>query len=223
METLYLLSEDRRIVEGACSEALRRSPLCLGANNSIQQQKELDETRTFHDSSAISRGAMAKIMCSKLCAASAAAGAVAVILLGCAATPNENIGPRPTAYREIVRDHIRTSFADPYSIRDAQITEPNKVGQLTKKGTLTYETGWAVCVRANAKNRMGAYTGARSTVFLIRDGRVVESGDDTPVALTEKGVLTITPIYIKEHCESAKFEPFSELEEQPRQVGPRPR
>lgn len=153
----------------------------------------------------------------------AAASAVAVALLGCAATPNENIGPRPTAYREIVRDYIRTSFVDPYSIRDAQITKPNKVGQLTKKGTLTYETGWAVCVRANAKNRMGGYTGIKSTVFLIRDGRVVESGDDTPVALTEKGVLTITPWHIREHCEGAEFEPFPEIEEQQRQVGTQPR
>jgi hypothetical protein len=90
------------------------------------------------------------------------------------------------------------------------------MGTLVKKGTLTYETGWGVCVRANAKNRMGAYTGIRSTVFLIRDGRVVESGDDTPVALTEKGVLTVTPIYIKEHCENAAFEPFPEIEEKRR-------
>jgi hypothetical protein len=145
------------------------------------------------------------------------AAAFSAALQGCATAPNEaNVGPYPTAYREIVRDHIRTSFVDPYSIRDAQITEPNKIGQLVKKGTLTQETGWAVCVRANAKNRMGAYTGIKSTVFLIRDGRVVESADDTPVALTDRGVLTITPIYIKEHCEGAKFEPFPEVEEQAR-------
>jgi hypothetical protein len=90
------------------------------------------------------------------------------------------------------------------------------VGTLVKKGTLTYETDWAVCVRANAKNRMGAYAGIRSTVFLLRDGRVVESADDTPVDLTQRGVLSVTPIYIKEHCEGAKFEPFPEIEEQSR-------
>lgn len=154
---------------------------------------------------------MAKIICSKLCVAAAAAGAVAVILSGCAATPNEtNVGPYPTAYRELAREYLRKSLFDPYSVRDAQIATP-KMGQILIEGTLRHEAGWTVCVRANSKNRMGAYTGIKDTALLIRDGRVLGSESDP------------THYTVRNDCADAKYESFSELEEQPRQVGPRPR
>ena len=87
-------------------------------------------------------------------------------LANCATAPTEsNAGPYPAKYREITREHLRTSLFDPYSARDFHVASP-KIGQVHVVGTLTHETGWAVCYRGNAKNRMGAYTGAKEAVLL---------------------------------------------------------
>src|SRR5690349_229557 len=85
-----------------------------------------------------------------------------LMLAGCITTDisTEEAGPAPdpTKYRMAVRDYLRTSLFDPYSVRDAQIGKPSP-GSIHIEGTLRHEAGWIVCVRANAKNRMGAYTG----------------------------------------------------------------
>jgi hypothetical protein len=60
-------------------------------------------------------------------------------------------------------------------------------------------------VRANAKNRMGAYTGIKDTVLLMRDGRVVASLSDTPDHYD-----------IRTNSGDAKYEPFPEVQEQAR-------
>lgn len=101
-----------------------------------------------------------------------------IALLGCSTTPNEsNAGPFPARYKEIAREHLRVTLFDPYSARDFQIAAP-KIGQVYVQGTLTHETGWATCYRGNAKNRMGAYTGIKEGVLLIRDDRVITSNSD---------------------------------------------
>jgi hypothetical protein len=133
------------------------------------------------------------------------AGTLSAALEGCATAPSEaNVGPYPAAYREIARDYVRATFLDPYSIRDARIAQP-KMGAIIIEGTLRHDPGWTVCVRANAKNRMGAYTGIKDTVLLMRDGRVVASLSDTPDHYD-----------IRTNCADAKYERFAEVEEQPR-------
>jgi hypothetical protein len=86
--------------------------------------------------------------------------------------------PIPVNYRQIVAAHIRANFIDPYSIRDASIAPPVR-GSAYVEGTLgMHEAGWAVCVRANSKNRMGGYTGTKPTMFIIRGQKVVASQTD---------------------------------------------
>lgn len=130
---------------------------------------------------------------------------VMVMLNGCATPTASESGPYPTAYRAIAKNYVRQTFFDPYSIRDAEISQP-KPGQMAIPGIIKVETGWIVCVRANAKNRMGAYTGIRDTVMVIRDGQVLGSLSDQP-----------THYDIRTNCRDIKYEPFSEIQEGPGQ------
>jgi len=96
-------------------------------------------------------------------------------LLGACVTPNpQAIGPYPTDSEQIVREHVRQAFFDPYSIRDARITPPHE-------GQIFFQQGWIVCLEANAKNRMGGYTGLKRTAFLINNNRVVNMLADAPL------------------------------------------
>lgn len=101
-----------------------------------------------------------------------------LVVLGACAPQYESdpskAGPNPVAYRTIVAKYIRSTFFDPYSIRDASISEP-----IT--GRMYNQQGWLVCILANAKNRMGAYVGRKATAVLIFDGRVVDSDPEPDV------------------------------------------
>jgi hypothetical protein len=108
----------------------------------------------------------------------------------------------PADYRRIVAEHMRKALFDPYSVRDAEIAPPTKYGGLLVVGTMLHETGWAVCVQANAKNRMGAYSGRKATAYLVRGGEVTHSGD-----------FDSHKFPARELCEGARYEPFPEIEE----------
>ena len=97
------------------------------------------------------------------------------VSVGCASLdqPNTSLGPFPTDFKTTIRKHVLRSFFDPYSIRDASISEP--VGSRTGE-----PDGWLVCLETNAKNRMGGYTGLSRTAYYVRlGGQVVglETGD----------------------------------------------
>ena len=94
----------------------------------------------------------------------------------------------------MAKTYLRSTLFDPYSVRDSEIATPKLKGSFVLTDP---SEGWTVCVRANAKNRMGAYTGRRETVLLIR-GDVVVSSTEGPA-----------PYY----CGEAQYEPFPELEE----------
>lgn len=136
-------------------------------------------------------------MKAKLNVIGCAAALVAVTTSGCATPPSsENAGPEPLNYREVARSYLRTSLIDPYSVRDLQIAPP-RVGQVYVEGTFKHANGWAVCYRANAKNRMGAYAGLKEAVILIRDEKVVAS--------TEQA----NHYDIRTNCAGAKYEPLA--------------
>lgn len=128
---------------------------------------------------------------------------LAVLLAGCASLdqPNEFIGPYPHDYKTTIREHVLRSFFDPYSIRDASISEPvrSHTGE---------PNGWLVCLEANAKNRMGGYTGLSRTAYYLQiGGRLVGSETDDDYAnyictgRTLTGMRTLT------------FAPWPELEQ----------
>ena len=116
------------------------------------------------------------------------------LLAACEVTPEqrEASGPAPANFRELTLEHLRNSLLDPYTVRDAEIAHPT----LKPSWVLGDPPGWVVCWRANAKNRMGGYTGITESRVLIRNGRVVSSDDgDAPY-----------------YCGNAVYEPFPELE-----------
>lgn len=83
-------------------------------------------------------------------------------------------GP-PANYREQVTARVKRSFFDPYSIRDAAISRPFMQGAAFDGATPIPHSGWMVCVKANAKNRMGAYTGLSETGYMFKGGAIVDA------------------------------------------------
>lgn len=119
----------------------------------------------------------------------ALAGALAAA--GCVPKDPEKIGPKPKAYRAAIAEQIKQQFFDPYSLRDVSISEP-------AEGYIAMQQGWVVCVRANGKNRMGAYIGMKDTAFLINNERVIGSDPDFPA------------------CSRLSFSPWPELDSGPK-------
>lgn len=118
----------------------------------------------------------------------------ALLVAGC----NTTSAPAPTAsagadlpanYRTVILDRVRTEFVDPYSLRDAAISQP-------MPGTALLGSVTSICVRANAKNRLGAYTGLRATAYTFRAGQLTVSDQQ----------------YSGMTCANAVYEPFPELE-----------
>jgi hypothetical protein len=86
---------------------------------------------------------MSKLIALALCGA----------LAGCAST--QSASDFPTDYRETIAQNKSTLFKDPGSVQDAMIGVP-------KSSML----GWQVCLKANAKNGFGGYTGR--TMYTIQ-------------------------------------------------------
>ena len=126
-------------------------------------------------------------------------GALGLVLSGCVSTPQPSAetGPFPTRYREMAKEYLRRTLFDPYSVRDAEIAEPAVKASIH---LLDPAPAWTICVRLNAKNRMGAYTGITEDALLVR-------GDRVTVSLNE---LT-RPSPTIGMCREAKWAPFPEL------------
>jgi hypothetical protein len=118
-----------------------------------------------------------------------------VLLAGCTSTggpsPSTAVPDTPPAnYKEITLAYLKQTLFDPYSVRDASLSIPQKGGS-------AWLSGWVTCFRANSKNRFGAYTGISDTAITIRDGKVVN-------AQTE---------YAAMWCSKHVYEPFPEIEQ----------
>lgn len=127
-----------------------------------------------------------------------------LVLAGCStagAPPAENTTPPPVSYRAAVADSVRQSYFDPYSIRDADISAPLYARAVFDGLTPIPRSGWIVCVKANAKNRMGAYIGRELTVFLFK-GPAVDFVLSGPEVAGQ----------VQDLCRSASFTPFPEIE-----------
>ncbi|MDO8811894.1 MAG: hypothetical protein Q7J38_07705 [Gallionella sp.] len=96
----------------------------------------------------------------------------------------ENVGPYPANWKNIIASYIRNNYVDPHSIIDSEAAPP------FRNQKLFYDT-WTVCIRNNAKNRFGGYTGRQITAIGIKHGQIdlVEENE-------------------KYDCERVKFEPF---------------
>ena len=79
----------------------------------------------------------------------------------------------PTNYRAQVAEHFRKTLKDPYSVRDAEISQPTTVFV----GLLNGGNAPGVCVRMNAKNSFGAYIGLKTDAVVFRNDVVVGSAE----------------------------------------------
>lgn len=113
-------------------------------------------------------------------------------LSGCVTVDKDRMYANQTApstelKRKIVQSAIDNVY-DPYSIRSAEISNVM---------TPIEAPGWQfVCVKANAKNRLGGYVGRRTMSLRVRNGTIVGSLDNAPGCLDPR----------------VKYRPFPELE-----------
>lgn len=118
----------------------------------------------------------------------------ALLLARCTPPPDVNAGnagPYPANYKDLMADYIKTTFFDPYSLRDVKLSKPfpSRTG---------WGVGWAVCLTLNAKNRMGGYTGLSTDYYEI-DGSTVERQD------------RFVP-FVGDQCAPAVMEPWPEMD-----------
>lgn len=113
----------------------------------------------------------------------------------------EELEPLPVNYREIVATHVRNSFIDPYSIRDASLTSPVPGELYVERVVGAYEKGWLVCLKANAKNRSGGYSGQMQTVMILRGGTVVNSLSGPNIQLVAD-----------RKCDKSLYQPYPDIE-----------
>lgn len=86
--------------------------------------------------------------------------------------------PSTPATRNAIVQHVRESLKDPYSIRDAEISNSWQ----TEEGLRLYGPSYAaVCIKMNGKNSYGAYTGKKPFGFVLNQGKVLDSDEDSPL------------------------------------------
>ncbi len=102
------------------------------------------------------------------------------------ATPNPNV--MPASYRSDILSTVHRMLDDPTGIRDASIAEP----ALVQTGV---ETRYIVCLRYNAKNSEGGYSGLKDRAAYFYSGQLNAIVDAS-----------------REQCGKAAYQPFPELE-----------
>jgi len=94
----------------------------------------------------------------------------------------------PVNYKQEIIDTLSRTLDDPTNVRDAFISEP----VLRPAGK---DERYTVCVRANARNLLRNYTGAKDRIGYFYGGHLNQLVDAT-----------------KEQCGNAAYKPFPELE-----------
>jgi hypothetical protein len=99
----------------------------------------------------------------------------------------------PDNYRQLVAADLHKTLKDPRSIQDAEISPPLK----------NSSEGTSVCVRLNAKNSYGGYTGIKSYTFFFRDKAL----SDYHLAGNIDGIGDTAEVF----CKGNQFGPFPEV------------
>lgn len=116
-----------------------------------------------------------------------------IFIVSCATipTPHEvetaDYGVYPYAYQEVVKNFMSETLFDPYSAIYSNWQGPSK-GWYGVSNRVSF--GYRVCVKINAKNRMGGYTGGKVYFFIIND---VVPGENEVIRYTE----VLNPFFIK--------------------------
>jgi hypothetical protein len=128
---------------------------------------------------------------------------------GCVTTdaPPPADNPAPVNYRALIKAHKEDIFIDPDSVRDPSISGP-KLASGPYLSPAGFITPWIVCIRANAKNRMGGYTGKKLTAALFYRGQFIETKGG-PVHISQG--VSIEDVGAHWCGDHKDFEPFPEL------------
>lgn len=120
-----------------------------------------------------------------------------LVIGGCiTGTPEDKaraVRQMPADYKARVVQYYRESLKDPYSIRDAQISQPLPI--FVGRANGYYAPG--VCVRLNGKNSFGAYIGLQTRYVAWLGDRTIES----------------PPQGLIDDCENAQWAKFKEIED----------
>jgi hypothetical protein len=138
-----------------------------------------------------------------------AIAAVAILLADCAGSGSRReerearINLVPENYKTDILAALHAYVADPTNIRDAYISEP------AVKPVAGGQNRYVACVRFNAKNSDGRYTGSRDIVAIFAAGRFDQFLDQTLLANqpNQSGSATI----VKDTCGQADYKRFPEL------------
>jgi len=106
----------------------------------------------------------------------------------------------PQNYKPDLLAFMRTYLNIPDNVREAAISEPRKLWIVDTER-------YAACLRYNAKDNTGRYTGARDRIAVFISGkfdRLIEIGP------AEGGSERYRPL--RDYCASAGYQPFPELE-----------
>ncbi|MBB4170434.1 hypothetical protein [Rhizobium sp. BK538] len=95
--------------------------------------------------------------------------AIGVATAGCQTAVPQSVAdtqrPPSKALKTAIVNAARDFLLDPYSIRDAEISN---VVLFNPQARID-----AVCIKANAKNGYGGYTGRQATSVSLRDGKIL--------------------------------------------------
>ena len=97
----------------------------------------------------------------------------------------------PQNYKDDLLAFLRTYLNDPTHIRDAAVSQP----QLK---TVDPGERYVACVRYNARNSDGKYTGSKDSAVVYRLGKLDQFFDNPKIA--------------KDFCKDAAYAPFPELQ-----------
>jgi hypothetical protein len=137
--------------------------------------------------------------------------AVAGVLAGCAGddfrygfdrrrAADDGLNTPPADYKNDILAIAKTYLNNPRRIRDASISEPflKNVGRGER---------YVVCVRFNAMNTDGKYTGIKSRIAIYRRGKLDQFTEAVPERLPDqKEDPSADP------CNGVTYQPFPELE-----------
>ena len=105
----------------------------------------------------------------------------------------------PQNYKPDLLAFMRTYLNNPENVRNAAMSEPQKLQVIDLER-------YAACVRYNAKDNSGRYTGQRDRLAIFVSGkfdRLIELGRDG-------GSESLKPL--RDYCAAAAYQPFAELE-----------
>jgi hypothetical protein len=88
----------------------------------------------------------------------------------CQAAPSEGAQVKvpqtiPANYKAQIKERLKTTLVDPYSLRDLEITDPQAI-------PLFGGPAPGVCLRFNPKNNYGAYSGLQTYIVYFRSGKM---------------------------------------------------